>query len=56
VEIEAREAAQVFLLAGQPLREPIVQHGPFVMNTEAEIQQALDDLRAGRLGQPDADS
>lgn len=55
VVIEALEAAQVFLLAGQPLQEPIVQQGPFVMNTEAEIQQAFEDLRAGRLGQPDAD-
>jgi redox-sensitive bicupin YhaK (pirin superfamily) len=54
IEIEALEAAQVFLLAGQPLQEPIVQHGPFVMNTEAEIRQTLDDLRAGRLGQPEA--
>jgi redox-sensitive bicupin YhaK (pirin superfamily) len=45
----------VFLLAGQPLQEPIVQHGPFVMNTEAEIRQTLDDLRTGRLGQPKAD-
>ena len=54
IEIEALEAAQVFLLAGQPLHEPIVQHGPFVMNTEAEIRQTLDDLRAGRLGQPEA--
>jgi redox-sensitive bicupin YhaK (pirin superfamily) len=55
IEIEALESAQVFLLAGQPLQEPIVQHGPFVMNTEAEIRQTLDDLRAGRLGQPEAD-
>ena len=55
IEIEALEAAQVFLLAGQPLQEPIVQHGPFVMNTEAEIRQTLEDLRAGRLGQPEAD-
>jgi redox-sensitive bicupin YhaK (pirin superfamily) len=53
VVIEAGESAQVFLLAGQPLQEPIVQHGPFVMNTEAEIQQTLEDLRAGRLGQSD---
>lgn len=55
IEIEALESAQVFLLAGQPLQEPIVQHGPFVMNTEAEIRQTLDDLRGGRLGQPKAD-
>jgi redox-sensitive bicupin YhaK (pirin superfamily) len=55
VLIEALEPAQVFLLAGHPLHEPIVQHGPFVMNTEAEIRQTLEDLRTGRLGQPNAD-
>ncbi len=50
VVIEAAEAAQVLLIAGQPLNEPIVQHGPFVMNTEDEINQAIDDFRSGHLG------
>jgi redox-sensitive bicupin YhaK (pirin superfamily) len=54
ISLTAEENAQVFILAGQPLHEPIVQHGPFVMNSEAEIQQTLNDLRAGRLGQPGA--
>jgi quercetin 2,3-dioxygenase len=40
----------VLVIAGAPLREPIVQYGPFVMNTGAEIRQALDDAGAGRLG------
>jgi hypothetical protein len=35
------------LMAGQPFGEPIVPYGPFVMNSEAEIRQALADLRAG---------
>ncbi|MDP1606715.1 MAG: pirin family protein [Rhodocyclaceae bacterium] len=39
----------VTLIAGQPLNEPIAQHGPFVMNTEQEINQAIDDFRSGRL-------
>lgn len=46
----APEAARVLLLAGRPLNEPIAQYGPFVMNTEQEIYQALNDYREGRLG------
>jgi hypothetical protein len=40
----------VLLFAGQPLQEPIVQYGPFVMNSQAEISQAVADFRAGKLG------
>jgi redox-sensitive bicupin YhaK (pirin superfamily) len=42
---------EVLLLGGTPLREPIVHHGPFVMNTHTEIAQAIDDFQAGRMGQ-----
>jgi len=45
------QGARVLLLSGTPLQEPIVQHGPFVMNTEEEIQQAIDDYRHNRLVQ-----
>lgn len=41
--------ARVLLLAARPLGEPVVQYGPFVMNTEAEIHQAIADFRSGRL-------
>ena len=44
-------ALEVLLLGGAPLREPIVHHGPFVMNSHAEIAQAIDDFQAGRMGQ-----
>jgi quercetin 2,3-dioxygenase len=43
------EGARALLIAGQPLGEPIAQYGPFVMNTNDEIFQAVEDFRAGRL-------
>lgn len=43
-------ALEVYVMGGQPIREPVVQYGPFVMNTRAEIAQAFDDYQAGRLG------
>ena len=51
VVIEASADAKLILVAGQPLKEPIVQYGPFVMNTKEEIYQALADFRDGRLGE-----
>jgi redox-sensitive bicupin YhaK (pirin superfamily) len=51
VVIEASADAKLILVSGQPLKEPIVQYGPFVMNTKEEIYQALTDFRDGRLGE-----
>ncbi|MFW5473374.1 pirin family protein [Knoellia sp. CPCC 206450] len=48
-------ALEVLLLGGQPIREPVVQYGPFVMNTKREVVQAFEDFRAGRLGRVPAD-
>lgn len=45
------EPLDVLLIGGAPLNEPIVRHGPFVMNTEDEIRQAIVDYQAGRMGQ-----
>lgn len=46
------QGAHFLLLAGKPLGEPVVQHGPFVMNTRDEIEQALADYRDGTLASP----
>ena len=47
---DAKAALEVLLIAGLPLNEPIARYGPFVMNTEAEIHQAFEDYRRGRMG------
>ncbi len=49
--IEANTDATVLVLSGEPIDEPVVGHGPFVMNTREEILQAFEDLRSGRFGQ-----
>jgi redox-sensitive bicupin YhaK (pirin superfamily) len=54
---ESRHGAlDVIVLGGQPIREPVAQYGPFVMNTREQLVQAVEDYQAGRLGvvPPDA--
>ncbi len=50
LEMSAEESSHVIVLAGQPIDEPIVQHGPFVMNSFDEIRQAISDVEAGKFG------
>ena len=49
-QLHAESAAKVLFLGGEPIAEPIVGHGPFVMNTVAGIEQAIEDFQAGRMG------
>jgi len=50
VPADATDTAQLLLLGGVPLGESVVQHGPFVMNTREEINQAITDYQQGRMG------
>ncbi|WP_345156651.1 pirin family protein [Pontibacter saemangeumensis] len=48
--IEAKAQSRLLLLAGEPLQETVVSHGPFVMNTQSEILQAMRDYQQGKMG------
>jgi len=48
--LEARGETRVLLMSGEPIREPIAGYGPFVMNTQGEIAQALSDYHTGKMG------
>ena len=51
VAIHCDEEAMVLMLTGEPIDEPVVGQGPFVMNTQEEIRQAIRDFQSGRMGQ-----
>ena len=50
VEIIAHEDSRLLVMAGEPIEEPIARYGPFVMNTKAELVQAVNDYNAGKMG------
>ena len=51
VSIASDAGAELLLIAGVPLNEPIARYGPFVMNTPGEIRQAMFDYQSGRFGE-----
>lgn len=53
INMFSKDGAEVLVLGGQPLNDPVYSYGPFVMNNEAQIKQCIKDYRAGKMGNPD---
>ena len=50
IQVEAKEDTRAILLAGKPIEEKVVSQGPFVMNTESQIMEAMRDYQMGKMG------
>jgi len=50
ITLEATQNTRVLLLSGKPLNEEVVSHGPFVMNTQTQILEAMRDYQMGKMG------
>lgn len=51
LELVAEQDSDILILGGEPIDEPLIGYGPFVMNSEAEIEQAITDFQSGKFGQ-----
>ena len=52
INLYSEEGAEIFVLGGQPLNEPVFSYGPFVMNNEEQIRKCYADYQSGKMGDP----